>query len=58
MLRIEMLEQHEAHAGVARQPFEKLREGLEAARRGSDADHHTRLRGTAAVCRVGSRAAG
>ena len=37
MLRIEMLDEHEAEPSVRRKTFEQFREGFEAARRGANA---------------------
>ena len=42
VLRIEMLHQHEPHARIERQMREQLRERLEPARRGADADDRKR----------------
>ena len=38
VLRIEVLNQHKTQAGVDWQPFQQLREGIQAARRRADAD--------------------
>ena len=42
MLRIEMLHQHERHAGVEREMLEQLRERLQPAGRGADAHDRER----------------
>ena len=42
MLRVEVLHEHEAHAGVGRESFEQLRERFQSAGRGADADYGER----------------
>jgi hypothetical protein len=40
LLRIQVLNQHECHAGIARQMAEQLRERLQAAGGGADANNY------------------